>query len=115
MGKDKDTLNPTYKTIGRPIASYVLPIKEHTIMLGEQCAFQCHHPVHPNHDLTSIRASTLTFASQLSTSKTIRPLTARSREATTAIHTSIVEETLDSYHTNRVLKAPPRAISSEET
>lgn len=99
----------------------ILKIKEHTVMIAAQYALKCHHPQHPNHDLTTLPDPPRTIRKSALVKyrdcvNLLPPPTSRrslSRGIKT-IHTSIVTDSIDSYQYNSVLGTKPPKISAEE-
>ena len=94
----------------------ILRIKDHTVMIAAQYTLKCHHHAHPNYILTtlpdpprSIRKSAITkyrdCINILSPPTTQRRL----RRGIRTIHSSFVDQNINSYQNNRTLgRRPPK-------
>lgn len=99
----------------------VLPIKDHSKMLAVQYALKCHHPTHPNFELTrdpdpprNIRKSALVKYRDCINHLPPPTSQRRLKRGTKLLHTSIVSGAIRNLEVNRVLRTRPPKINPEE-
>jgi retron-type reverse transcriptase len=100
----------------------ILPILNHSNLLCTQYLAKCTDPIHPCH--TTIMNSTRPrpmkhtllskYSETLNSSTHHLPPNATVKDKLRSIHTTIVEETLDSFQPNRLLDTRPPTISKTE-
>ena len=100
----------------------ILPIHEHSNLLCTQYLAKCTDPAHPCH--TTIMNSTRPrpmkhtllskYSEVLNSSTHHLPPNATVKDKLRSIHTTIVEETIDSFQPNRLLNTRPPTISKTE-